>query len=258
MQKELAELKDVVRKSALEKDPEFNKKFDVRRKVVLDSAISAAGGKSSEMAALMEQPASAYRDDRIKELTEDMPDHSKRRIDAALTMLESIHMQRSTEIASSAAEWDAHQARAGARQTEEARAADAKVRAMFDEVSDQWKGEDGHFLYQADKDDPEMVNRQLTVAREILEGSMDAEDQVKSALIIAGYNRMTTGYQTLIAERNSLRTQLRKIQGVQPAAGSESGLIDPAKPAPIKHGDAGYDQSFAVGLEQARQADLGT
>jgi len=253
--------RDLVRQAAIERDPDFNREFTTRRKVAIDQAKMAAGGKSDEIGKLLEQPASQWRDGQLDTLLADMPAASQRRLNAALAVLDQIDIDRTSRIEQARVTWDSRQAANLEQQNKQVAERQQDMNRTFESILSEYQrpGDGGIFFYQA-KEGDEAHNRGIAesvqIAKDLLAGKLDKEDMVRGALIVGASERLFRQMETMEADNQALRKQIKKLRGVDPGAGGRTSLAESGRGSkPPMYGQPGDRDYFDQEFEAAQRAD---
>lgn len=260
---QLKEHQQILRDVAIERDPEFQKRFSTKEKSAIDSAKLAAGEKGSKLEELLKLPMSPWRDEQINEIVEELPASSQRRVNAALALMEQVDVERSAEIAIRRAEFDQRQAagldnqkaQQAAKLQEFNQAFDTELKAFSDPAA-------GHpFLREKAGDDTH--NKEVAASKELastlhkafLGGQLTASDIAKAMLHVSISERMMKSAQAATERAEKAEKALDRLRGVQPGDGrngSPSGGHDEASPAP---GTEAYRSHLAKQLKEAQARD---
>lgn len=266
LQQELEQYREIVKTTAIERDPEFNARFKARTDAAVTAAKIAAGDKSSQLEKLLAMPSSAYRDEQISALLEDLPASSQRRIDAALRTLDQISIERDAEIASAKLTWEQKQQALLSQHEQSTKERQTKFNQAFESTLKKWSDPtEGHpfFVEQQGNDaHNKSVKESVALAKEILSGNMSEEDLAAAALWAATGHRILEGWQTAQQEIATLNATINKLRGVTPGVGQTSSSqeqdpfgsgLDPN----LKPGTEAYQHAFARQLAEAQKASRG-
>ncbi len=227
LKEELIRYKETLKDVAIERDPEFKKRFEVREQSAISAAKLAAGDKASKLEELLKQPANPWRDEQINEIVEDLPTSAQRRVNAALGLLDQIDVERSAEIAQRRQEFDQRQAmtvqqqqaQQSARAQEFTKAFDAQLAAFTDPKA-------GHpFLTERPGDDA--YNKGVASSKELasslhkafMAGELTHDDIAKAMLHVAVSERMMKTAQEALARAEKAEKALDRRRAIAPGDG---------------------------------------
>lgn len=260
LREDLRQYQELVRDVAIERDPEFNQRFTVRQNAAIEAAKLAAGDKAGKLEQLLKAPSGPWRDEQINQIMDDLPESSKRRVNAALGILEQVDVERSTEIAARRQTFEQKQATTQRQQQEQALSAKYNAEIAFKNEVKAWTDpENGHpFLIKREGDDS--VDQAYKVAEAVhksfMEGQWSPQDAARAALQVAVAQRATEIARAATERAEKAEKMLEKMRGVQPGEGrvdsvNGDGEVDTA-PAP---GTEEYNRWVAKTLSQAQQLD---
>lgn len=116
MKKRLAELEEVVSKTAIAEDPRFKARYDGQIAIEIESAKKLVPtDKADEFAELLAIPSSKKRTQLLKELTEGMDDFERGQVILAIKTIDNIASAKNAELAN----WKENKIHVEARQLEE-------------------------------------------------------------------------------------------------------------------------------------------
>lgn len=223
LKKEVAELREILKDVAIERSPEFKRKYSARESAAVEAAKNAAGDKSNQMEKLLKLPSSQWRDEQIKTLLEDSSEYAKTRVAAALMVLEQIDVERGVEIAERRSSFEHKQVEFGKQQQAQQEQTAKQMKAAFESTLKQWtdpkSGSPFYTEREGDKDHNAGVQESLELAKSIFEGNISVEEKAAAALWAAKGERLLKGWQAERAARIKAEKALDKIRGVQPGEG---------------------------------------
>jgi hypothetical protein len=245
---------------AIERDPEFNRKFEVQINSAIDGAKMVAGDRGEELGKLLKSPAGPWRNQKINELLADTDDMTKVSLMGALTTVTNLEFQKNSEVKASLDSWDQRaeqqQGLAKSQQEEQKR----NYETLFDKTlkEHQSEGKLGNWLYKPQEGNTEhntSIAKSVDEAKLILRGEITPERAVELALNQGAYPRLVESFNTLLVERNALQEKLGGIQGGQPGIGLPGAAADGgATGAPVV-GTSEYSKYMANGIAAAQAAD---
>lgn len=249
LKRQLEEYREIVRGAALDRDPEFNREFDVQRKVAIDAAKGVSGDLSEQVERLMKEPSSVSRDERIDDLIKDMSPAAQRRVHGALQQLDQVELSRRGAVEAAKQNWDSRNQQIVEGQQREAQQRQSKLNSTFESYLSQLKseGETGHFAYQVKEGDESsrgQVDQAIAVAKEVISGSMEPERLVKAALQVGAAGAMYGKIEALGKENAELRQKLSNVQSKTPGSGSlEKGKVQAGTG---QFGDSNYNDNYFI------------
>ena len=223
----LKQHQDIIKDVAIERDPEFQKRWSTKERVAIDAAKMAVGENGDKLEKLLKLPSNPWRDQQINEIVEDLPSSSQRRVNAALGLLEQIDVERSAEIATRRVDFEQRQAltqqqqqaQQSARVQEFSKAFDAQLSSFTDPKA-------GHpFLVERPGDDA--YNKEVAASKELagslhksfLAGELNADDIAKAMLHVAVSERMMKTAQESTARAEKAERALDRRRAVTPGDG---------------------------------------
>lgn len=225
----LQEHQNILKDVAIERDPEFQKRWGTKEKVAIDAAKNAVGEGGDKLEKLLKMPASPWRDEQINELIEDLPSSAQRRVNAALGLLEQIDVERSAEIATRRADFEQRQALTIQQQKEQHSARIQELSKAFDaQLASFTDPKAGHpFLVERPGD--ESYNKEVAASRELasslhksfLAGELTPDDIAKAMLHVAVSERMMKTAQEAIARAEKAERALDRRRAATPGDGMQ-------------------------------------
>jgi hypothetical protein len=255
------QLRNELRRVAIERDPTFKQHWDTQKSSIINQAKFAAGGAAEKLANILQMPGSEFRDAQIEQLTADFSDSAKRRINAALTELDRIDLQRNAEIDAKHQAFESEQAQLSQQQALQQQQQRRQYDQVFEGVLKDWQKPDEGMLFYMEQEGDDAhnagVKESIEMAKQIYSGNMETEDLARAALLAGSAVRVLKSYESLIQERDALKTQLEKIHGVLPDSLGQYPGSQPdssGKPADLDSPD--YASEFDRKLNEARQRDF--
>lgn len=229
LKEELASYKTTLKDVAIERDPEFQKRFSIKERSAIDAAKLAAGDKSTKLEELLKQPTSPWRDEQINAIIDDLPASSQRRVNAALGLLEQIDVERSAEIAQRRTDFEQRQALTVQQQKEQQNLRVQEfTKAFTNQLSAFTDPKTGHpFLVERPGDDA--YNKEVAESRDLasslhksfLEGQLTADDIAKAMLHVAVSSRMMKQAQEAVARADKAEKALDRRRATVPGDGRQ-------------------------------------
>lgn len=244
-----------LREVAIERDPAFKQKYETKRNSAVSQAKAAAGEVGEKLEKLINLPPSPHRDTQIEKAIEDLPLSAQRRINAALGIIESIDIDRQTEIDTAIATYDTNQkTRAEAQKRLEAQTRASYEKAFADEQKS-WLEKSPLFqMKDGDTEHNNGVQQRLDMAKNIFSGQLNPQELSRAAHWAAVGPDLVQSLINTQKIAQDYKTRLEKIMGVSPN-GSESSAAAPQSQA--EPGTTEYRGSFMSGIAQAQLADRG-
>ncbi len=259
LREEHKQYREILRDVAIERDPEFKARFNVREKAAIDAAAQAAGDAGEKLTKLLALPSTPWRDEQINKLTEDLSASSKRRVEAALTLLEQVDVERGAEIASRRATFDEKQSSLLATQQQQQAAQRTQLDGVFGKVQSEWTEKHPFFApREGDAAHNDAVAQTLTLAREIFNGQMSPEDLAAASFWAASGARVLDGWMKEKSAREAAEKQLDRLRGVQPSEGRSDAATAREGDAPAQTAYSTDLRSFNRGLREAQGRDAQT
>jgi hypothetical protein len=255
LRKERDKYKEILRDVAIERDPEFVQTFSTREKAAVDAATQAAGDKGDKLAKLLSAPNSPWRDEQINKLVEDLPASSQRRINAALSVIEQVDVERTAEVARRRATFNDKQSALMTQQKERDAVRQKEMKTAFDETTKQWR-ERNPFFQEKKGDDAHnaKVMESIRLAEAIYNGEMTAEETAMASYWAAGGPRFLEGWQEALKRAEKAEAALDKLRGVEPPGGKEGAAESAAANAPSP-GDPNYLKYLNQQVREAQGRD---
>lgn len=263
LKEQLKQHQDILKDVAIERDPEFQKRYSVREHGAIEAAKNAAGDRSADLDKLFKLPASISRDEQINELVEELSGTAQRRVSAALGVLDQIEVEKGIEIATRKADFEQRQAAGvqGQQQQQAARMAEFN-QAFESELKTFTDPKSGHpFLTERAGD--AAYNKEVGASRELatslhrafMAGDLNAADIAKAMLHVAVSERMMKSAQEATTRADKAEKALDRLRGAQPGDG-RNGKVgnDGSQKGPEPETDA-YRSSIARELKDAQQRD---
>jgi hypothetical protein len=252
--------RDQLRQVAIERDPEFNRKFEVQINSAIDGAKMVAGDRGEELGKLLKSPAGPWRNQKINELLADTDDMTKVSLMGALTTVTNLEFQKNSEVKASLDSWDQREAQQQGLMKSQQEEQKRNYETLFDKTlkEHQSEGKLGNWLYKPQEGNTEhnaSIAKSVDEAKLILRGEITPERAVELALNQGAYPRLVESFNTLLVERNALQEKLGEIQGGQPGIGLPGAAADGgATGAPVV-GTSEYSKYMANGIAAAQAAD---
>ena len=256
LREEHKQYKEILRDVAIERDPEFKARYSVREKAAIDAATQAAGDSGEKLAKLLTLPSTPWRDEQITKLTEDLSASSKRRVEAALTLLEQVDVERGAEIASRRATFDTTQSALMTEQKQREAAQRQQLDGVFSKVQAEWADKHPFFAQrEGDQEHNAAVTQTLALAKEIFNGQMSPDDLAAAAFWAASGARVLDGWMKEKTAREAAEAQLDRLRGVQPSGDRAGSAGTPEKQAEYSGNVSTDMRSFSRGLAEAKGRD---
>ena len=251
LRKQNEEFKQALRETAIERDPEFNAKYQTQADVAIRNAKLAAADKGEELAKLLEMPSSVLRDQQIDKIVEELPNSSQRRINAALSTLEQIDISKQAEIAAARQNWDARIEQTTQQQQQELQQQQQARQTAFDKhlAKLQADGDDGYFAYQAGNS---KANEAIELAKRVISGDLGPEEEARVALTVGASGQLFELVQNQQSEIEQLQAKLSKFESSVPGNGVKEPATTDLKQKNVF--DKSYNNDFMSGLRAAQNA----
>lgn len=263
LRESLKQHQDILKDVAIERDPEFQKRYSVREKAAIEAVKNAAGDKADKLDKLFKLPASVSRDEQINELVEELSGTAQRKVSAALGVLDQIEVEKGIEIASRKADFEQRHAAGMQSQQQQQAAKLAEFNQAFEsELKTFTDPKSGHpFLMEKPGD--AAYNKEVQASREtatalhqaFLQGQLTAPDIAKAMLHVAVSERMMKAAQEATARAEKAEKALDRLRGAQPGDGRNGKIGDESKEKGPEPGTDAYRASIARELKEAQQRD---
>jgi len=243
LKESLKQHQDILKDVAIERDPEFQKRWGTKERVAIDAAKTAVGEHGDKLEKLLKMQATPWRDEQINDLLEDLPSSAQRRVNAALGLLEQIDVERTAEIALRKTEFDQRQAMTAQQQQEQHSLKVREFSKAFDnQLASFTDPKAGHpFLVERPGDDS--YNKEVAASRELagslhksfLAGELTPDDIAKAMLHVAVSERMMKTAQDALARAEKAERALDRRRSITPGegrAGAPTVAHDDGAPAP--------------------------
>lgn len=260
LRKELTQYREILRDVAIERDPEFKQRFGTRQDAAINAAKLAAGESATKLETLLKSPSGPWRDEQINALIEDLPASSQRRVNASLSILEQIDVERETEIAVRRTSFDQKQSLLLTQQQRQQEERMKQLTGAFDSTLKEWSDpKNGNpFFVEKDGDNEHNsgVKEGVELSKAIFNGNLEPQDLARAALWAAMGPRALKVATDAIARAEKAEKMIAKIQGVQPGTGRGGSVGDVPSGGDVpKAGTSQYDDYMRRGLQQAQMAD---
>lgn len=260
LKKELSQYREVLRDVAIERDPGFKQKFEPREKTAIEAAKIAAGEHAQRLEALLKAPTSAWRDEQIQKIVDDLPKSSQIRVESTLKMLDQIDLEKQSEIATQRATFEQKQSTLMGQQKQQQEQCMKELNGAFDATMQEWSDPKNGNPFFVEKDGDKEHNSEVAQSKElakaIFSGQMEPSDLARAAHWAAMGPRALKGWEAATARAEKAERMLDKIRGVQPGNGRGGSVTEtPASGEAPKPGTPAYDAHFRNGIQQAQIAD---
>lgn len=260
LKKELTQYREVLRDVAIERDPGFKQKFEPREKTAIDAAKIAAGEHAPRLEALLKAPPSAWRDEQIQAIVDELPKSSQIRVESTLRMLDQIDLEKQSEIATQRANFDQKQSKLIGDQRQQQEQRMKELNGAFDATLQEWsdpKAGNPFFVeIEGDKEHNTQVKEDIELSRAVFGGQLSPKDLAMAALWVPVGPRALKGWQEEKARADKAERMLDKIRGVQPGSGRGGSVGETASSGEApKPGTPQYDAYMRNGIQQAQIAD---
>lgn len=253
------EFYNIVKDVAVERDPEFNAKFEPKVEAAIKAAKFAAGGNAEKLEKLLRKESTPERDLAIEELLRDSSETTKRKVSAALMHLDQIDIERQSEIAARKANFEARQLDQFKQQEQSQRERQAKIERAFEATTKKWMDPEEGMPLLIKRDGDEKWNREvdksLQLARDIFSGQKSEQELAQAALWASVGQKALELAQETAVELEKANAYIQKLQGVQPGDGGYNRTAS-GTPAVDVTDPIQYHDTFAAGLDEARSKDF--
>lgn len=226
---EKLEMSDRLKLLAIERHPEFSKKYETKTSQVHAQLKSVAGADGDKLVSLLSAPESPLKAQEIDNIVAGLTPSQQSKFGALMVKLEDINSERSAEIESAKQNFETFKESILGQQS--AKSAESKVKAqqIWDKVSAEARALELFEPKDGDEKWNTEVNERLQTAQQIFSGESGEEDLAKAALWAASapkYREIVYSQGALI---NQLKAELAAYKETSPEVNSSSpsGKVEP-------------------------------
>jgi len=223
--KERDTLREELRAVAIERDPEFNAKFNNATEAIKASLQSIIGDEEAEKALdIFSQPAGKRRIAALEKLAEDMSPIKQNALTAAMLEHDKIGMAKKLELESARKNFDKIQLE---RKTQYEAQEQQRVKAFqeaFESTVNEWTDpEKGYDFVRktGNKEADAKVDEIVSVAREIVSGQNAPDEMARAAMFAALSPRLIETVIAKDAEIEKLQAEIKNLKGSAPSFSSQ-------------------------------------
>lgn len=211
---QVKEFSEQLYSAARERHPEFVAKYDKKIEAAMKLADTVSG---REISKLLQLPEGEYRDEKLQEIFDDLPELKRSRLGPILNDIDVLRSQRASELSTSREEFEAmvkkHQLDTTAAQEKKAKEELAMVESM-------WADAQAKRATLKPRDGDEAFNKALmdriNAAREVMLGKADPETVINTMLNAAEKDIYQSEAESLREEVRQLKEQISTVKGAAP------------------------------------------
>lgn len=247
LQKRLEQAESILKRVAIERDPEFNQQFTQAVDSARSEMLTAVGADKSALVDRIAKPTSAAdRNLAIKELVKEMEPFQQTMFGIALAKLDGVQRDRDAKVAQSQANWDQLQQEQQRQQAAHRERETAVMNQAFDSQLKEWSDPEKGLAFlrpiDGNAEHNAQVDSTIALARRIYSGGLEPAELSKAAIYAA---LSPVLLQNLYALQNSyaeLKAERDKLAGTSPGAAGGTSQSQSAAPP-----DENLDYGQAVG-----------
>lgn len=197
---------------AVEKSPRFEQMFKPRIEAAVNQAKLAVGPeKAKEIAELLSQPESAWRDAQIEAITEGLRPLQQQKLLNAMAEMDRVSSERqalSNQGSQLFKQWQGELQANALKQQEERQKA---VQSTFDEVVSEWK-----------KANAPLDDKGIATAKEVFMGKLDLRDVATASMWVAVGPALAESAKGLQTENAQLKAELARLKSAAPGNSNDA------------------------------------
>tara|TARA_Y100001963_G_scaffold159589_1_gene263940 strand:+ start:951 stop:2045 length:1095 start_codon:yes stop_codon:yes gene_type:complete len=205
---------------ALERHPEFKRKYEQQAASLLNQAKEMVGvGLSETITSLLFSPETAERTERLDDIFAELPVSKQARLANIITEIDKLQDDRQTELNSAT---ETYEKLMESERSQRASNSEANQR-LFDEVS---KVTENLEFYQTKSGDEEWnneVKERLGLARKIFTGQSTPEELVMASCWAAVAPKYREAYGAQLEVNRRLKAQIKELTGSNPSVAATGG-----------------------------------
>lgn len=218
LEKERNELSERLKLLDIERHPEFNKKHETRIGGA-ESAIKSTVGQENadQVMALLKQPQSNYRDEKLSDIIEGLPTAKRLVLGAQIVRYQEALNERDSEIQEARKNYEAFQAKYREQQSGALQQAASRSVEVFEKV---FKGAKELEIFSDRENDSqwaEELKGREALARQIFAGQNTEEDLAKAALWAAAAPKYRELLYSQMEINKKLQAENDKLRGSSPS-----------------------------------------
>jgi len=214
LRKQNAELSTELKVAAIERHPEFKKKYEERATHLLAQAKSMVGvGLDEKIGTLLFAPETDERTEKLDNIFAELPVSKQARLANIISEMDKLQDDRIDELNNSNATYE--------RMMEEDRAnrstQNEKSHKLFDEVSETAKNLEMFKKKDGDDEWNKGVDDRMELARRIWTGSTSPEELVLASCWAAAAPKYREAYGAQLEVNRRLKAQIKELTGASPS-----------------------------------------
>lgn len=250
--KERDEYRDLIRKVAIDKDPQFNAEFQAKTAQV-EGQLKAYFGDdvAADGMAILKMPPSSDRAKALGKFAKDLNPFQASVLATQLSVWDSAHADRHGKLEAASKNWDAYQAqiRNGSQQ-QQVRASE-QFEQSFQETLREF-GDSGHdyFRNTGDQAHDQQVAQRMALARYAVTGDMTPKEVSQMALYATLTPQLVQDTITLRQQLAEANAQVARLKGDHPSAARNMGGKEAEAPKSFTSGESLADHITKAAMSQ--------
>jgi hypothetical protein len=223
LRKERDELSSELKVSAIERHPEFKRKYEEKAGVLLQQAKTMVGvGQGDNITSLMFAPESDERTERLDDIFSELPVSKQARLANIISEMDRIQDERQAELSSASATYD--------QLMESDRTNRSNVQQgnnkLFDEVSESARNLEMYKKKDGDEEWNNGVEERMALARRIYTGQSSPEELVLASCWAAAAPQYREAYGAQMEVNRRLKAQIKELTGASPSVTADGTDMD--------------------------------
>ena len=226
IKKERDQLSEELKLTAIERHPEFRRKYEERAGAIVSQAKEMVGmGLEQKITQLMFMPDSDDRTEQLDDIFAELPVSKQARLAGLISEVDKLQADRTQELANADETLNQLQSQ-DQSQLQERLELTSKT---FDEVAQQASNLEMYRLKDGDEDWNREVEGRMNVARNIFTGSSNQEDLALASLWAAAGPAYREAYGAQIEVNRRLQQQIKDLTGANPSMQPQSDVNEQPK-----------------------------
>lgn len=226
IKKERDQLSEELKLTAIERHPEFRRKYEERAGAIVSQAKEMVGmGLEQKITQLMFMPDSDDRTEQLDDIFAELPVSKQARLAGLISEVDKLQSDRTQEL-SNADETLNHLQSQDQSQLQERLELTSKT---FDEVAQQASNLEMYRTKEGDEEWNREVDGRMNVARNIFTGSSNQEDLALASLWAAAGPAYREAYGAQIEVNRRLQQQIKDLTGANPSMQPQSDVNEQPK-----------------------------
>jgi len=226
IKKERDQLSEELKLTAIERHPEFRRKYEERAGAIVSQAKEMVGmGLEQKITQLMFMPDSDDRTEQLDDIFAELPVSKQARLAGLISEVDKLQSDRTQELSNADETLNQLQSQ-DQSQLQERLALTSKT---FDEVAQQASNLEMYRTKEGDEDWNREVEGRMSVARNIFTGSSNQEDLALASLWAAAGPAYREAYGAQIEVNRRLQQQIKDLTGANPSMQPQSDVNEQPK-----------------------------